>query len=277
MQKLNLGLEPTIAESPRTEYAYFLERALAFTIDYFPFPLLGLLSLACLYKMGLTLTIFQDIVWISFWLLLFMLYHAIFNSGGRRTLGKFLLGIKVVSVDDEEPISFGKAFLRGFITIFEAFTFFIGFLFALITKKKQTLHDLLLKTTVISTREKSATEIMVISIAGTLLCAMLIVAKYYSFFIAPDLQERVAVQRAKAQIEDIVLLEKSHKNQFGYYTNDILRLSLISGDPVQFQRDLQRNLFRKGFRIGVNNNEFSVTAYAKDSDKTQVYYNSSGK
>ncbi|MBT3392665.1 MAG: RDD family protein [Elusimicrobiaceae bacterium] len=272
MQQINTNLDTSVP-SARTQYALFLERALAFAIDYFPFPMLGLFTLITLYKKGYNFTLAQDALCILGFLFLFIIYHAIFNSGGRVSLGKFLMGIKVITLEDQ-PLTFKKAFIRGFVILVEAFTFFIGFVFAIFTKNKQAVHDMVVNSTVISTREKTTTEILVVSIAGTILCAALILTKYYAFFLAPSLQEKIALAKASQQLDQIALLQYVHKEEFGYYTNDVLRLSLMSGDTVQFQRDMQNSFYRKGFRMGAGEDDFSITGYAKDGKRTEVHYSS---
>lgn len=272
MQQLNVNLDNSVP-SAKTQHAFFLERALAFAIDYFPFPMLGLLTLIFLYKQGYNFTLTQDVLFIFLFLFLFIIYHAIFNSGGRVSLGKFLMGIKTITLNDK-PLTFGKAFLRGFIILVEAFTFFIGFIFAIFTKEKQAIHDMAVNTTVVSTREKTTTEIMVVSIAGTILCTALILTKYYAFFMAPAFQEKIAISKANQQLEQVALLQYVHKEEFGYYTNDILRLSLMTGDTVQFQRDMNNSFYKKGFRMGAGEYDFSITGHAKDGKKTQVHYSS---
>ena len=53
------------------------------------------------------------------------------------------------------------------------------------------------------------------------------------------MQKRLVLQ-AKDHLEQIGYLQEVHRTYFGVYTNDLLRLSLLSGDPVQFQRDTQK-------------------------------------
>ena len=70
-----------------------------------------------------------------------------------------------------------------------------------------------------------------------------------------------------------------HKKQYGVYTTDLLRLALISGDAVQFQRDMQRNFRPNGFQIGISEDGFFIEGFAKDSadpmKSSMVHYSSS--
>ena len=84
--------------------------------------------------------------------------------------------------------------------------------------------------------------------------------------------DKYYVDRARKHLVNIALLEEAHYTRYGRYTNDLLRLSLLSGDPVQFQRDTQKILSPKGFKIGVNGNRYKLSAVARDAKKTPVYY-----
>lgn len=71
------------------------------------------------------------------------------SSSYQGTVGKILLNIKVVGIDNKR-ISFGRALGRYFASFASVMFLGLGYLFALFTKRKQTLHDLLLETTVIN-------------------------------------------------------------------------------------------------------------------------------
>jgi uncharacterized RDD family membrane protein YckC len=78
-------------------------------------------------------------------------YFSIMESSNRQaTLGKLALSIKVVDLRGEQ-ISFAKASLRFFAKVLSTNILLIGYLIALFTEKKQTLHDLLVKTIVVET------------------------------------------------------------------------------------------------------------------------------
>lgn len=82
--------------------------------------------------------------WIAGWL-----YCALFESGGwQATPGKRMLGIRVTTLSGER-ISFGRATGRYFGKILSTLIFYIGFIMAGITDKKQALHDKLAETLVL--------------------------------------------------------------------------------------------------------------------------------
>lgn len=72
---------------------------------------------------------------------------------------------------------------------------------------------------------------------------------------------------AKEQLVKVAYLEELHKERYGVYTNDLLRLALISGDAVQFQRDMQQYFRPNGFRIALNKNGngYLIEGFAKDN------------
>ena len=82
------------------------------------------------------------------------LYFIIFESSSKgATLGKQLFGLKVVDTNGEK-ISFLRALGRYIAFIFLS----IGVIFALFSKKKQTVHDLVANTIVIENRKDIANE-----------------------------------------------------------------------------------------------------------------------
>jgi len=87
-----------------------------------------------------------------YWLvttLMEFLYFGLFESSRRRaTLGRIALGIQVTDVHGNR-IGLGRAFLRRIARVLSVFTFGIGFLVSLFSKRRQTLHDLLAGTLVV--------------------------------------------------------------------------------------------------------------------------------
>lgn len=77
------------------------------------------------------------------------LYYALLHSSKwQATLGKKLLGIKVVDLTGNK-VSFGRATGRFFSKMFLSGILLIGYIIAAITEKQQALHDIIAKTIVI--------------------------------------------------------------------------------------------------------------------------------
>ncbi len=202
----------------------------------------------------------------------FILYETIFNSGGRNTLGRALVGIRVVNRKTAEPLTLCQAFLRAIGYYISAVLLLCGFLLAYIDTERRALHDYLAGSIVVQARKKSWLEKTVLTLTGLVLLTAFTGYFYMQIFGAGSFTQKRMVLRAQKHLEKIGFLEESHRIHFGYYTNDLLRLSILSGDPVQFQRDTQAVLDRKDFRIGVSDRSYKIKARAKDTRKTPVYY-----
>jgi uncharacterized RDD family membrane protein YckC len=86
---------------------------------------------------------------------LFLLYFTLLTGEGGQTLGKKILGIRVVRTDGS-PITYSRAFLRAFGYSISTFFFtFLGFLWAAWDRKKQAWHDKIADTVVIKTDPRS--------------------------------------------------------------------------------------------------------------------------
>jgi len=74
-------------------------------------------------------------------------YFVLLHGMDGRTVGKWLLGLRVVSVN-RTPITYGQALVRLFGTIPAAF-FGLGFFWILLNREKRGWHDILARTWVI--------------------------------------------------------------------------------------------------------------------------------
>ena len=74
-------------------------------------------------------------------------YFVLLHGMDGRTVGKWLLGLRVVSVN-RTPITYGQALVRLFGTIPAAF-FGLGFFWILVNREKRGWHDILARTWVI--------------------------------------------------------------------------------------------------------------------------------
>ncbi|MDR0646163.1 MAG: RDD family protein [Elusimicrobiota bacterium] len=270
-ETLNNTQQPAQGAQTQYEIASIFERTIAFIFDFFLIFSVFALALFLLVRADiwmpsdLQITLYMGCSWI-----IFLLYSAVFNSQGRRTAGKFLMSIQVVDKNTLQPLSFGKSFVRSLGYLIGIVTFFAGFALALFYTRRFAVQDLMASSVVISTREKTAAEAVVISVFGTLLIGLCVFYVYYVLFVMPSAYDKKRVEDADAQLGRIAFLQLQHKELFGAYTPDMVRLGLISGDPVRFQRDIQRNLRRRGFSVGIDKNGFSIKAVAKDSEDTEV-------
>lgn len=145
----------TAADHPPTvHYAGFWRRFLALFIDEI---ILGAVSLFFSATYLLSVASSPDLESIRvialgnniFSFFLHWLYFTLMESSPTRaTLGKMAIGIIVTDYEGRR-ISFLRANGRYFAKFVSAFIFFIGFVMAGLTRKKQALHDMLAETLVI--------------------------------------------------------------------------------------------------------------------------------
>ena len=202
----------------------------------------------------------------------FIFYEAVFSCSGRSTLGKKLVGIRVEDSQTGEPLSFTRALVRSFGYFISGIILMCGFLLAFIDNRHRALHDYLAGSVVMQARPKSWGEKALLTLTGLALMAAVFFYLYSQLFGAGSLTQQRLINRAQEHLSKIAYLEEVHRLHFGYYTNDLLRLSILSGDPVQFQRDTHAVLDNRDFRIGVSERGYKISARAKDARKTLVYY-----
>ena len=155
-----------------------------------------------------------------------------------------------------------RAFLRAIGYVISIFTIFIGFAFVLFSGKRLALEDLLAGSEVVTTRTKTGMEMLLISYLGTVLILGTAYFIYNNLIFNPYKAMKASAEK---QLAKIAYLEELHKQHYGFYTNDLLRLALISGDAVQFQRDMQQYFRPKHFKIGVSKDGYYIEGLSKDN------------
>ncbi|WIM90307.1 RDD family protein [Candidatus Mycobacterium wuenschmannii] len=93
-------------------------------------------------------TVGLTVMWIA---ALTALGYFIWNFGYRQgttgsSIGKSVLGFRVVSENTGEPIGFGMSVLRAFAHVIDSAIFYVGYLFPLWDAKRQTLADKVMAT-----------------------------------------------------------------------------------------------------------------------------------
>jgi uncharacterized RDD family membrane protein YckC len=82
-------------------------------------------------------------------LLVDCIYNVLMMAGAKQsTYGQRAVGIKIIK-DNGEPIGYGTAIGRWIVSIFSSVLLKVGFLIAIFTNDKKTLHDLVAKTKVV--------------------------------------------------------------------------------------------------------------------------------
>ncbi len=260
--------EPAPQEEVFIPAAVF-ERAVALFIDLFLF--ITLFSVIFYILGGLFGARALNILYALFFNGAFILYCSFFGSQGRKTLGKFLLGINAVDNKTGQALTLKQAFIRTLGYYLGFFTLFGGFALAFFNKKRRALEDILSGSRVIETREKSDQESIIIAVLGTVLISAVFIYLYFVAKSVTGAADAAMVTAAQRQVNQIAYLEEQHKKAYGFYTEDLVRLGLISGDAVQFQRDVQKNLKRRGFAVGVTPRGYKISGHAKDLNQTPVF------
>ncbi len=128
------------------EYSGFWRRFVAYFIDAILLSVIFWLLALVLGGIGgdggvLVAYILGAIGWLGY-------YAAMESSSNQATVGKMALGIKVTDLEGNR-ISFGRALGRNLAKIISALIFYIGFIMAAFTAKKQALHDMIANTLVV--------------------------------------------------------------------------------------------------------------------------------
>jgi uncharacterized RDD family membrane protein YckC len=79
-----------------------------------------------------------NIVWL---LALKVLYHTVLVWQNGMTLGKYMMKIRVISLETYEKPSFITALYRGLLRIPSELVLYVGFLMAFFVPLRQTFHD----------------------------------------------------------------------------------------------------------------------------------------
>jgi len=155
---------PEMNES-KTQYAGFWRRFSAFGIDaaiFIPIDLFLIFSNSSsdidLLKIHWTLSL-------SF----YFLYNTILTYKYGGTLGKLFVGLRVVRTNQSEELSYLRCVGRYFAYFLSVITLFTCLLIQLFTKKRQSLHDLIVDTVVIDIKKRPSSHIWLINISYLIL------------------------------------------------------------------------------------------------------------
>jgi uncharacterized RDD family membrane protein YckC len=147
------GREQERLDEPR--YAGFFRRTVAYAIDCVLAIVLvcGVAAIVIIgfYRKYYDTDVKTDIKYLTylFSCLSFWIYYAGFESSRlQATLGKLAVGIKVTDLSGRR-ISFERATGRMLAHILSGVTFYVGYVMAAFTRKRQTLHDIIAGTLVL--------------------------------------------------------------------------------------------------------------------------------
>jgi len=258
------GVEP--AEPP----AAFSERFLAYVIDALPFLAATYITLYFMVsRLGYSFTPRLELQWKLVWILVYIIYETVLSAGGRATLGKWALGIRVRSADGG-PLALWRSFVRALGYFVSASLLNLGFALAYFTPGKRALHDYFASSKVVRVRPQSEFAAGLIFALAWGVFGLLAAASYYDYFLKPSPRDVKKISAVRAEFDRLSYLEELHKRQYGYYTDDINRLALISADAQRFRKELLSSVEPEGFEIGSSKDSYFFTARAKDRRKTRI-------
>jgi len=273
MQEFDQGLEnlkDEIKEEKEFVIAGFNERFLAYLIDTLPFVFLNYYTLTLAIKNGfITYSSSIETKWKIIWSIIFIIYETIFTSGGRRTIGKKILGLKVISKDGNN-LSLSKAFIRAIGYFISSFTFNIGYILALTNSKRISLHDFLASSLVVKTKEKSAFVDGLILTLSWGLMAFFIANWANRTILKPTPLEQKQINEARRTLAKLAKLEEIHYRKYGFYTNDLKKLAELTGNINAVRYELAKTLEKGSLEIASNGKSFIISAKAKNWRKTRI-------
>lgn len=250
--------------------AGFNERFLAYLIDCLPFLFATWLTFKIAVNSGALLPNFAGELKVKLlWVAVYIVYQAVFSSGGRATLGKRIMGLRVVDKDGG-PLSLGRGFVRGFSYFLSSGTLNFGFLMALFTSESRALHDYTTGSRVIALKERG-------DLAGGLIVALS--WGLMAFFIGSWVNktvlrvsppEKKQIYAAYRTISKLGILEKLYMQSTGHYTNNLKSLANLTGNVEAVKAELLRNLEPNSLLIMSDGRKYTIRAKARNWRKTQV-------
>jgi uncharacterized RDD family membrane protein YckC len=138
--------EPAIAQQPRTgasgPRAGFGRRLVAALVDGIVYAVVYFILFAFLSEgAAYGLALLFSLVYLTY----------LEGSPSGQTVGKKLLGIRVIDFATGGPIGYGRAFLRWLGRILSSIPLYLGYLWMLWDKEKQTWHDKIANCVVVPT------------------------------------------------------------------------------------------------------------------------------
>jgi uncharacterized RDD family membrane protein YckC len=249
------------------ELAAFSERVFAFSIDVAVFVVGYLLSFRLAFPRYPLALHPAMAYWRHLWVALFLIYQVFFSSEGRASIGKKLLGLRVVL--DGEGLSLGRAVIRSALYPISAILG-LGFLWALFDRQRQCWHDMAVGSVVVRTRSFAGGRRFFVR-AGAAFCLLMLVASgMWAFVWGPRYHRIMMVAYAKVGLKEMAQLQQLHRLEKKGYANDILGLAEASVDPNGFLAGMGNLLDVRSLVFKNTGQSFSIAAQALDAQHTVV-------
>ena len=261
---------PEIPELEGPVPAGFNERFVAYVADSLPFVLISNYTLRLASDSGVVLrTSATEWKWRFMWIAVYVLYEAVFSAGGRATLGKYLLGIRVRS-NDGGALPFPRSMVRAVAYFLSSATFNLGYLMALFTPNKRALHDYVAGSRVVSVKERGDFGNGVVIALSWSLLAILAGTWLNNTVLKMTPYEKGQIISAHRTISKLAILEDLYMKREGHYTNDLRSLADMTGNVNAVRAELYKTLEPKSLVISSNGRRFKINAKARNWRKTEV-------
>lgn len=265
------------AEETGLRPAGFNERFIAYVIDALPFVLAAYWTMGMMISSGnLANTTGAQLKWKLVWVALYLVYETWLSSGGRATVGKLIMGIRVRDKDGSD-LSVPKAFFRSLGYFVSATPVNLGYVLALFTPNKRALHDYIGGSRVISIKERGDLAQGAVFAVSWALMLFFGVTWLNQTFLAMTPTEKRLVAQARRGVNAVAKLEEMHMDSYGMYTDDIRRLAAMSGDVARFRRELVDSIDPSSLVIATDGSDYVIKAKAKNWRKTEVAVSSRDK
>jgi uncharacterized RDD family membrane protein YckC len=256
--------------------AGFNERFLAYVIDAFPFVAGTYLSLNAVINAGvIASTSANELKWKLLWIGAYIIYETVLSSGGRATLGKLLMRIRVRSRDGQN-LSAGRAFVRSLAYFLSSATLNLGYLAALVTPDKRALHDYVAGSCVISLRERGDFYNGLVLAFSWGLMAVFTGSWLNQTVLKLSPSEKSQIIAAYRTISKLGKLEEIYLEREGHYTDDLKPLAGLTGNVNAVRAELYKTLEPGTLTIASNGRKYVITAKARNWRKTEVQISSEG-
>ena len=133
-----------------TANASLIKRFIAFVIDLavsLVAVVIAYLVLAMFISDKQVVSILTAFIYLAWYTLYFVYFHWKYG----KTLGKKIMGIKMVNLD-ESPVTLGTAFKRWLMTFVSIGLWIVTVIMLFVNKEKRAWHDLVAKTKVIDSK-----------------------------------------------------------------------------------------------------------------------------
>lgn len=216
------------AQVPQIGYAGFWLRFLALSLDHLIITVISIPIGVIRYVVG-SRNPFFAVVMVLLQIALMFGYFIFLTNKNQATIGKKLLGLRVVS-EDGTSVSLGRIILRETIGRFVSMLILgIGYFMVAFTSKKQGLHDKIAGSVVISNPAERKTWALVISIIiASLLPAIAIVGILASVVLA---SLNVAREKGTDALVKTSLMSVRAQAEIDYNANN-KSYGTIFADPV---------------------------------------------